>query len=70
MSILAPLFLSLFLPGQPTGEIIAFTNARIHTVEGPVIDIGTLVVRGGKIVAVGDAKVPADATAPVASSMS
>jgi imidazolonepropionase-like amidohydrolase len=61
MSILAPLFLSLFLPGQPTGEIIAFTNARIHTVEGPVIDIGTLVVRGGKIVAVGDAKVPADA---------
>ena len=49
MSILAPLFLSLFLPGQPTGEIIAFTNARIHTVEGPVIDIGTLVVRGEKL---------------------
>ena len=32
---------------------IAFTNARIHTVSGDVVDNGTLVVRSGKIEAVG-----------------
>ncbi|MFM1872036.1 MAG: hypothetical protein RL398_1458 [Planctomycetota bacterium] len=41
---------------------IAFTNARIFTAAGPTIDAGTLVVRNGKIEAVGkDAVVPAGA---------
>jgi len=40
----------------------AFTNARIHTVSGKTIERGTLVVRSGKIEAVGkDAVVPAGA---------
>jgi imidazolonepropionase-like amidohydrolase len=40
----------------------AFTNARIVPISGPVIDKGTLLVRGGKIVAVGaDATVPSGA---------
>lgn len=40
----------------------AFTNARIHTVSGKTIERGTLVIRGGKIEAVGkDAVVPAGA---------
>ncbi len=40
----------------------ALTNARIVTMSGPVIDSGTLVMRDGRIAAVGaDASVPADA---------
>jgi len=33
---------------------VAFTNARIHTVSGEAIENGTLIVRSGKIEAVGD----------------
>lgn len=33
---------------------IAFTNARIHTVSGAFVEKGTLIVRSGKIEAVGD----------------
>ncbi|MEC9047389.1 MAG: amidohydrolase family protein [Planctomycetota bacterium] len=33
---------------------IAFTNARIHTVSGAVVEKGTVIVRSGKIEAVGD----------------
>ncbi|MCA8949771.1 MAG: amidohydrolase family protein [Planctomycetes bacterium] len=41
---------------------VAFTNARLVTIAGPTIEGGTLVVRDGKIVAVGkDATVPAGA---------
>lgn len=41
---------------------VAFTNARIHTVSGKVVENGTLVVRNGKIEAVGkDVTVPAGA---------
>jgi len=41
---------------------IAFTNARIHTVSGDVVERGTIVVRGGKIEAVGaDVTIPAGA---------
>jgi len=40
----------------------AFTGARILPISGPAIETGTLVVQGGKIVAVGaDVAVPADA---------
>jgi imidazolonepropionase-like amidohydrolase len=38
-------------PGQ-TGTVV-FKGARIHVVSGPVIDRGVLIIRGGKIVAVG-----------------
>ena len=41
---------------------VAFINARIHTVSGDVVEQGTLVVRNGKIEAVGaDVTVPAGA---------
>lgn len=41
---------------------VAFTNARLHTIAGDCIERGTLVVRNGKIEAVGvDAVVPAGA---------
>jgi imidazolonepropionase-like amidohydrolase len=44
------------------GDAIAITNARIHPVAGAPIEKGTIVIRGGKILAVGaDVKVPADA---------
>ena len=47
---------------------VAFTNARIHTVGGDVVERGTLVVRNGKIEAVGaDVTVPAGAKVIVAS---
>ena len=51
-------------PAQPapTGETIAITGARIHPVSGPVIEKGTVVVSGGRILAVGaNAQVPAGA---------
>jgi hypothetical protein len=34
-------------------QTIAITNARIHTVSGPVIDRGTIVIQNGRIAAVG-----------------
>ncbi|MCY2938871.1 MAG: hypothetical protein NTV55_11015 [Planctomycetota bacterium] len=50
----------LTLAQQP----VIFTNARIHPVDRPVIERGTLLVRGGKIAAlgpVGSMAIPADA---------
>ena len=45
-----------------SGPLLAITNARIHTVSGPTIERGTIVVGAGKIVAVGaDVQVPAGA---------
>jgi imidazolonepropionase-like amidohydrolase len=41
---------------------VAFVNARIYTVSGPVIQRGTVVVREGKIVSVGNDAPPAGAT--------
>ena len=40
-------------PFPPTGPAIAITNARIMPVSGPAIERGTVVIRGGKIAAVG-----------------
>jgi imidazolonepropionase-like amidohydrolase len=34
-------------------QTVAITNARIHTISGPVIERGTVVIRDGKIAAVG-----------------
>ena len=45
-----------------SGRPVAFTNATIHTVSGDVVERGTLVVRSGKIEAVGaDVTIPAGA---------
>jgi imidazolonepropionase-like amidohydrolase len=49
---------------------MAFENATIHTMAGPALDNATLVVEGGKIVAVGtDVAVPGDAERRDASGM-
>jgi imidazolonepropionase-like amidohydrolase len=43
-------------------QTIAITGARIHTVSGPVIENGTVVVRDGRIASVGaNVSIPADA---------
>jgi imidazolonepropionase-like amidohydrolase len=51
-------------PGAAPGQAIAITNARIHPVASPAIERGTVVIRDGKIVAVG-ASVPVPAGARV-----
>jgi imidazolonepropionase-like amidohydrolase len=57
------LLLSLALLGTPlSAQTVAITNARIHTIAGPVIERGTVIIRDGKITAVGaDVTVPAGA---------
>jgi imidazolonepropionase-like amidohydrolase len=51
-------------PAPSTGDAIAITNARILPVSGPVIERGTIVIRGGRIASVG-ANVAAPAGARV-----
>src|SRR5262245_18080377 len=49
-------------PVQTGAAVLAITNATIHPVTRPVIDRGTIVIRGGKIEAVGaNVQVPVDA---------
>lgn len=57
------LFACLLLSASAaSAQTVAITNARIHTVSGPVIERGTLVIRDGKIAAVGaSVAVPAGA---------
>ena len=56
---------AIVLAGSPAAaqdRTIAFTGARILTMAGETIDNGTLVIRDGRIVAVGsNVAVPADA---------
>src|SRR5262245_29499509 len=40
-------------PPAPSNKPVAFKGARIHTVVGPVIERGVLVIDKGKIAAVG-----------------
>ncbi|MGH7470295.1 MAG: amidohydrolase family protein, partial [Longimicrobiales bacterium] len=56
--------LSLSLSSAVAAQTIAITNARIHTVSGPVIERGTVVIQNGRITAVG-ASVTAPAGAQV-----
>jgi imidazolonepropionase-like amidohydrolase len=59
--ILNALFL-LFVSSLALAETIAITNAKIHTMAGPVIEKGTIVMRNGKILQVGaNVQVPSDA---------
>ena len=45
-----------------SGQTIAITGGRVHPVSGPVIENGTVLIRAGKIVAVGsDVAIPGDA---------
>ncbi len=46
--------------GAAPAQTVAITNARIHTMAGPAIERGTVVIRDGRIAAVG-----ADVAAPV-----
>ncbi len=39
--------------GSPPSDVVAIEHARIVTVSGPVIDKGTILIRAGKIAAVG-----------------
>jgi imidazolonepropionase-like amidohydrolase len=49
-------------PASPQGGVVAITNARLLTAAGPPIERGTIVIRDGRIAAVGaDAAVPAGA---------
>ena len=45
-------------PAVESGEAVAITNARILPVSGPAIERGTVVIRGGRIAAVGAAVQP------------
>ena len=63
-TILGIVFVSLLCPSAMPGQsgTWALTNARIETVSKGVIEKGTIIIRGGLIVAVGaDVTVPADA---------
>jgi imidazolonepropionase-like amidohydrolase len=49
----------LFAAGSASAETLALTGGTLHTVSGPVIENGTLVIENGKIAALGrDARVP------------
>ena len=54
--------LAIVPPSRSAAQTIAITGGTIHPVSGPVIPRGTVLIREGKIVAVGaDVAVPADA---------
>jgi len=55
---------ALLAPGVATAQDIAITNARIIVGSGQVIDSGTIVVRGGKIVSVSPGTAPTQVCAP------
>ena len=60
---IAVLLLSAFPPSRLTAQTIAITNATVYPVSGPKIEHGTVVMRNGRVVAVGPSvAVPAGAT--------
>jgi imidazolonepropionase-like amidohydrolase len=62
-ALLSGILLSLVLPPAVAAQTIAITGGRVHPVSGPVIENGTVIIRAGRIAAVGDATlaVPSDA---------
>jgi imidazolonepropionase-like amidohydrolase len=62
--IFGALALTTALAVPAAAQTVAITNARIHTIAGPVIERGTVIIRDGKIAAVG-ANVAAPAGARV-----
>ncbi|HEX6316998.1 MAG TPA: amidohydrolase family protein [Gemmatimonadaceae bacterium] len=59
----AALLATACLAGLAQAQTIAITGGRVHPVSGPVIENGTVLMRGGQIVAVGaNVPIPADAT--------
>lgn len=64
MKRLTPVLMAILLAGAGTAsaQTVAITNARVHTMAGPAIERGTVVIRDGVIAAVGaDVAVPAGA---------
>jgi len=66
MGLAAVLFLALVfalpLRAQSGAKALAIQGAKVHTLAGPAIENGTVVIRDGKIVAVGaGVQIPADA---------
>ena len=60
LAILACAGASGMLARRSRAQVVAITNARIHPVAGPVIERGTVLIRDGRIAAVGDrVEVPA-----------
>jgi imidazolonepropionase-like amidohydrolase len=56
------LLLAAWIPGAAQAEVVALRGATVHTVSGPTIDNGTVVMDGGRITAVGaSVAVPAGA---------
>ncbi len=61
-ALLIPALALLAVAGAPEDGVVAIQGARIIPVSGPEIDSGTVLVRGGKIEAVGkDVEIPWDA---------
>src|SRR5687768_7845950 len=57
-----PFVLLLAAAAPLSAQTVAITNARVHTISGPVIERGTVVIQNGKIAAVGaNVSVPAGA---------
>lgn len=63
VAVLAGLALgALLLPASLAAQTIAITGGRVHTVRGAPIENGTVLIRDGRITAVGaDVAIPADA---------
>lgn len=62
LSLAAPLAAALAAPVAASAQSVAITGATIHPVSAPRIEGGTIVIRDGRIVAIGaDVPIPGDA---------